>query len=280
MKVTIVTPNYNGADTIERTIRSVRNQRHDDIEHIVVDDGSTDRSREIIRRHSDHVRLIEKPNEGQPTAVNVGFREATGRLVSWLNSDDLLLPGAVQAAVQRFDKEPTASMLYGDYAVIDEQDRVIAARQQPSFDYNICLYGYLTVSNAAVFFNRSSLQRCGGCDPALPRACDMDLYLRVARLGPVIHIKQFMGAYRKRARSIHIAQADLLDRETWKVRERHSGLCARDLVVSHRQFRARAFLRMLVEGALWCRLYPFRRYHVSLTSKLVSAALQPEPELT
>lgn len=275
MRVTVVTPNYNGAPTLERTIWSVLNQEHTDLEHIVVDDGSTDASREILSRYSGKLRVIEKAKGGQPTAVNAGLRAATGELVCWLNSDDLLLRGAVGRAAEAFESDPRASMVYGDYVVIDESDAVTAVRRQPSYHFNTSLYGYLTVSNACVFFRRSAVERAGFADESLPRACDMDLFLRVATLGRVIHIPQFMGAYRNRMNSIHVSQAAALEDEAWAIRSRHSPhLTRRQLHLLHGFHKFAAASRMLLEGAAWCRMWPFGAFYLAGCQQLVNSALQ------
>jgi glycosyltransferase involved in cell wall biosynthesis len=229
----------------------------------VVDDGSTDESRAVARRF-DRVILVEKSNGGLPTALNAGLRRATGQIVCWLDSDNLLLPGAVAEAVACFRKSPHASIVYGDYSVIDELDRVVRVRRQPSFDYRICLYGYLTICNAAVFFNGAMLDAAGGADESIGCACDMDLYLRMARLGPVIHLRRFLGAYRSRPDAMHVSQASREREEMWRNRIRHSGggLSMNQLRLRHAWYKARAAVRMLREGALWCRVWPFGRLAV------------------
>jgi glycosyltransferase involved in cell wall biosynthesis len=239
---------------------SVLSQNYPDLEYIVVDDGSTDASIPIINKYSGSIKLVAKANGGLPTAINAGFQKATGSLICWLDSDNLLLPGALRKVATTFSTNPLASMIYGDFIKINEEGRPIAMRKQPSFDYDICLYGYLTVSNAAVFFSRKLLAETGYADETLRCACDMDLFLRFAKLGPVIHVSEYLGAYRIHQNSMSILQADRHSNETWSVRLKHTSPNAnlhimRILCSWH---KLRVVIRMILEGVIWCRIWPVK----------------------
>src|SRR5262245_36795152 len=99
-RVSIVTPSYNQAQFLEETMLSVLEQDYPNIEYVVVDDGSTDGSVEIIRRHADRLAWwTHQENAGQVAAINRGFERTSGELMAYLNSDDTLLPGAVTEMV-------------------------------------------------------------------------------------------------------------------------------------------------------------------------------------
>ncbi|TAN48471.1 MAG: glycosyltransferase, partial [Rhodospirillales bacterium] len=102
-KISVITASFNSARYIEETILSVVNQGYPNLEHILVDGGSTDGTLEIVERYRDHfAKIVVEPDDGQADAITKGFRLATGELSTWLNSDDLFMPGALMAMVARF----------------------------------------------------------------------------------------------------------------------------------------------------------------------------------
>ena len=119
--VSIVTPSYNQAAYLEETIRSVLDQSYEPLEYVVVDDGSTDGSAELAERYADRLKLIRHENSGQPAAINRGFAQTSGELMGYLNSDDTLLPDAVETMVAALEREPKALLVYGDAHYTDER---------------------------------------------------------------------------------------------------------------------------------------------------------------
>jgi glycosyltransferase involved in cell wall biosynthesis len=96
-RISVITPSFNQAEFLERTIRSIYNQGYPNLEHIVIDGGSTDSSVDIIRKYEKRFAYWHsEPDKGQRDAINTGARHATGTNMTWINSDDLLLPGALQ----------------------------------------------------------------------------------------------------------------------------------------------------------------------------------------
>jgi glycosyltransferase involved in cell wall biosynthesis len=131
--VSIVTPSYNQAPFLEETIRSVLEQDYEPIEYVVVDDGSTDGSVEIVRRFEDRLAWwTRQENAGQVAALNRGFARTTGAHMGFLNSDDTLLPGAVTAMMAELEADPDLLLVYGDALYTDETGRrtgYLAARE-------------------------------------------------------------------------------------------------------------------------------------------------------
>jgi glycosyltransferase involved in cell wall biosynthesis len=120
--VSIVTPSYDQGEFLEETIRSVLEQDYEPIEYVVVDDGSTDGSVEIVRRYADRLAWwTRQENAGQVAALNRGFARTTGAYMGYLNSDDTLLPGAVSAMVGELEADPELLLVYGDALYTDER---------------------------------------------------------------------------------------------------------------------------------------------------------------
>lgn len=102
-RISVITVCYNSARYIEETILSVLNQGYPNVEHILIDGGSTDGTMAIVERYKDHfARIVSEPDQGQADAITKGFRLASGELATWLNSDDLFMPGALMAMATRF----------------------------------------------------------------------------------------------------------------------------------------------------------------------------------
>ena len=139
-----------------------------ELEHIVMDGGSTDDSVSIIRRYASRLTYwASEPDRGQSDAINRGFRRCTGDIVTWLNSDDVLLPGALQEVVQAFAANPSAEAVYGDFVYIDGADRVLRKRRVfHEFRYETLLFhDYL--GQPAVFYRRGVLDKIGLLDESL-----------------------------------------------------------------------------------------------------------------
>src|SRR5437870_5518796 len=104
-RISMVTPSYNQGPFIRDTILSVLGQGYPNLEYLIIDGGSTDSTVEIIKEYEKHLsyRVSEKDN-GQSHAINKGFRKATGEILMWLNSDDLLMPGALFFIADKINK--------------------------------------------------------------------------------------------------------------------------------------------------------------------------------
>ncbi|MCU0371259.1 MAG: glycosyltransferase, partial [Bacteroidales bacterium] len=123
-KISIITPSYNQANFLKETVQSILSQDIDiELEHIVVDGGSTDGSVEYLRSVGDKIRWVSEPDHGQADAVNKGIRMATGDIIGWLNSDDLYLPGTLQAVAGHFRSNPDCRWVYGRCRIIDSSGK-------------------------------------------------------------------------------------------------------------------------------------------------------------
>jgi glycosyltransferase involved in cell wall biosynthesis len=133
--VSIVTPSYNQAAYLEDTIRSVLEQDYEPIEYVVVDDGSTDGSVEIVRRYEGRLTAaIRQENAGQVAALNRGFARTSGAFMGYLNSDDTLLPGAITRMAAELEADPDLLLVYGDALYTDEHGRQTGYLPAREFD--------------------------------------------------------------------------------------------------------------------------------------------------
>src|SRR2546421_4140100 len=123
--VTIVTPTLNMGDFLDETIDSVLSQDYPHIEYVVIDGGSTDGSVDILRSFGDRFRWVSEPDGGQSDAINKGFALCQGAIRAYLNSDDVLCPGAVRTAVMHFMRHAEWDMIYGSALNIAADDRIL-----------------------------------------------------------------------------------------------------------------------------------------------------------
>ena len=178
--VSIVTPSYNQAQFLEETILSVLNQDYPNIEHIIIDGGSTDGSVDIIRKYENRLAYwVSEPDEGQSHAINKGFAKAHGEIFAWLNSDDTYLPGAVRSAVQFLMEHPDVAVVYGDANDIDDNGELIKRRRAEEFNLNR-LYERNFIPQPTAFFRRAAFEEVGGLDINFHYRMDRDLWIKMA----------------------------------------------------------------------------------------------------
>lgn len=188
MTFSIVTISFNQKAFLEEAIISVLNQDVSNLEYIVVDPGSTDGSRELIQRYADRLAAtIFEPDHGAPDGLNKGFARATGTLCGFLNSDDVLLPGALGSVASAFEAHPDCDIVMGNGFIVDRSGRPICHVRAGGFTVKRYFYGGATWLQQATFFRRGPFEETGGFNP-LNRSCwDGELVLEMARRGCGIH---------------------------------------------------------------------------------------------
>jgi glycosyltransferase involved in cell wall biosynthesis len=212
--VSIVTPSFNHVHFIEATMRSVLDQGYPHLEYIVVDGGSTDGSADVIRSYEKRLaHWSSEPDRGQAHAINKGMARSTGSIMAWLNSDDLLLPGAIDYVVDWFNSHPNVDAVYGNRIVIDhggnEVGRWILPRHAASAlrwrDY---------VPQETLFWRRSLWDRIGGrINEEFQFAMDWELLLRFHRAGArFARLPRFIGAFRTHPQQKSLALVESVGR--------------------------------------------------------------------
>lgn len=185
--VSIVTPSFNQAQYLEQTILSVLEQDYPHIEYWLMDGASTDGSVEIIQKYADRLAgWVSEKDKGQADAVNKGFRQATGDIVGWLNSDDLYYPGAISAAVKAFQENPDASFVFSDVNSIDGHGN--AFNRMHFGDWKLKdLMQFKIISQPGVFMRRSALEQAGYLDLDYHYLLDVELWLRMASIAEPVY---------------------------------------------------------------------------------------------
>ena len=205
MKISIVTISFNQAAYLDECIQSVAEQTHGELQYIVVDPGSTDGSREIIREQSEAIDLaVLEPDSGPADGLNKGFARADGEVLGYLNADDRFAPGALAIVDDYFRSHPDVDVLCGAIRLIDERGRA-SPRKRTSDLFNLARYaaGVCNVNQQATFFRREAFQRAGGFNPENRIAWDGELLVDMALAGcRFATIAKVLGDFRVYAESI------------------------------------------------------------------------------
>jgi glycosyltransferase involved in cell wall biosynthesis len=195
--VSIVMPSFNQARFLEEAIGSVLSQRERVKEFFVLDAGSTDGSVEIIKKHEDRIDWWRsEPDGGQSNAIADGFDRATGDVLAWLNSDDALLPGAIDALLDRFDADPGLGLVEGDTVVVDGDSRVIRCDRRAGPSRQWMRYGYMRIHQPSTFFRREVYERVGGVDRSLHCVMDTELWYRILSETNAERLERYCGVHR------------------------------------------------------------------------------------
>jgi glycosyltransferase involved in cell wall biosynthesis len=258
MKFSIVTPSFNQGRFIERTLASVARQDGAQIEHMVVDGGSSDDTVAILQRVGTRgLRWVSEPDRGQTDAINKGIRATDGDVIGWLNSDDIYYPGAIAAVAAYLEAHPEVDLVYGLADHIDADDRTIDL--YPTQAWNLQrLEDTCYICQPAMFFRRRVVERFGQLDENLHFCMDYEFWLRLGRAGArfgfvdrkLAGSRMYGGNKTLSARmKVHLEINDMMKRTIGRVPERW--LCNyAHVVVDQRLDRRREPVRFLRAVAL------------------------------
>ncbi len=182
MKISIVTACYNSKNTIEDTLRCIKNQTHPDIEHIVVDGGSTDGTVDILKRYQDDIDcLIIEPDKGHYDGMNKGLRQATGDIIGLLNSDDFYYNNDVLKLVAQTLEDPNVDACYGDLLYVEKENTDKVLRYWQSSDYQHDLFGKGWMPPHPTFFFKKHVHDNFGAyfNLKYTLAADVDVLMRL-----------------------------------------------------------------------------------------------------
>ncbi len=198
MKLTIVTPSSNQGAFLEETLCSVISQRDLVHEFFVLDAGSTDGSVQIIKKYEHSIDWwVSQPDEGQCDAIHTGFCRATGDVLYWINSDDVLLPGALEKVHAAWDRDPGLDVVTGWGVAIDGASRILRMKRRVHDSPRWARLGYVRVHQPCTFFRRALYEAVGGLDLGLHCVLDTELWYRMFRAGSKWGgIADYVAAYR------------------------------------------------------------------------------------
>ncbi|MHA1384504.1 MAG: glycosyltransferase family 2 protein [Candidatus Helarchaeota archaeon] len=216
--VSVVTPSLNQGQFIEQTILSVKNQHYPNIEHIIIDGGSTDNTLDIIKKYEDTYNMcwISESDKGQADAINKGFKMARGEIIGWLNSDDVYFDSEVIFTIARAFSIYDVDIIYGDAIKINEKNKLMKIRVSPNFNYGL-LTQWCYIIQPTVFFKVNVVKE-EILNVNLNYSMDYEFWLRLGKKYKWKHITKIIAADRNHPDRKIIRNSMLSGEETRKVK--------------------------------------------------------------
>jgi glycosyltransferase involved in cell wall biosynthesis len=209
-RVSIIIPTYNCASYVGRAIDSVRAQTYKDYEILVVDDGSTDNTKDVVVQYGREVTYLYQQNQGVSAARNHAVSKASGELLAYLDADDMWYPEKLERQVAFLDTHQDCGMVHSEMSVINEQDEILHVRfyeeTHRSVPHGHCVQQLLTrchIQTLTVVERRNTFDRVGGFDERLPIAQDYLHWIMIAADGQALgYLAEPLGKYRWRTGSL------------------------------------------------------------------------------
>ncbi len=222
----MTTPSFEQGEFLDATIASIVGQRHDRLDYVVQDAQSTDSTPDVLDRWTGRgVRAVVEKDGGQANAINRGFGRVEGEIMGWLNSDDLLLPGALQTVASVFASRPDIDVVYGHRIIVDGAGDEIGRWIMPPHESEVLSWADY-IPQETMFWRRRVWDEAGGeIDESFRFAVDWDLILRFSDVGATFaRIPRFLGAFRVHEQQKTSAQiASTGEAEMMRLRERTLG---------------------------------------------------------
>ncbi len=194
MKITIITPSYNQGPYLEQTILSVLNQSYPDVEHIVVDGGSTDNTVAILKKYPS-VRWISEKDEGQADALQKGLEMSTGDIIGWINSDDYLERDIFGRVYETFETTQT-DWIIGNITFVNENKKTVHPDKSLVITKKTLLSNPDSLRQQGTFFRKEALIKSGGFDKKYHLCMDLDLWFRMLKLSEPIMVDENFAYFR------------------------------------------------------------------------------------
>jgi glycosyltransferase involved in cell wall biosynthesis len=281
--VSIVTPSLDQAGTIAQTLQSLREQTYPNIEHIVVDGGSTDGTLEILRaaENDSALRWSSEPDSGMYAAINKGLSRANGEILAYLNTDDSYFPWTVETAVGALEAHPDAGFVFGDLLVLWADGSLQLDFHSPFRLAYLRRHAFL--AQPTVFFRRRVWDAVGPFDESLQLLGDCEYWMRIAGRFPGRKVNEVLALQREHPAAKRYVHSELMDQELDEIRSRYPkpgrtlGYLARVEAGIQRRRLAASFLADVLTGRgdSWPRFLGDDHWRRSVAPARFAATLLP-----
>lgn len=202
-KISVITPSYNQDKYIEKTILSVLNQNYPNLEYFILDGGSTDNSVKIIKKYQSHLTYWHsKKDNGQSDAIQQGLNLATGEILCWLNSDDILLPNSLNLISELFSKYPKIEWLTSQSIIIDDKDQIVRTGLHFGKSRTFLRLGLYHgkclgfIPQEGTFWRKSLWIKSGSVIPSKNYCMDYQLWKKFAKYSTLVNLEAPLAAFR------------------------------------------------------------------------------------
>lgn len=214
-KISIITPSLNQGSFIQETIESVLAQNYPNLEYLIMDGGSTDNTLDVLALYSGRLHWVSEKDDGQTHAINKGLSRSSGDIVTYLNADDLLLPGALHTVAHIFMTVPHVVWTTGKCRIIDEANREIRSLITAYKNFWLHIHSRPAllvmdyISQPATFWRADLLTRLGFLDENLHYVMDYDYWLKLYAESPPVFIPEYLAAFRLHVHSKTTAKTSM-----------------------------------------------------------------------
>ncbi|MFC1922183.1 glycosyltransferase family 2 protein [Chloroflexota bacterium] len=211
--MSVVLPTYNQAHYLPEALNGILDQTFKDFELIVVNDGSTDNTSQVLEKYQQKLDIIviQQENQGLPRALNSGFAQARGDYLTWTSSDNITLPNMFEVLYSALECDPSVGVVYADWFFINDGGETLSLYK--SLDYDRYLLLYQNYVHCCFLFRKECLERVGGYDPEFIYSEDWEFWIRVSRYFRMKRIPQPLYKYRIHPKSM---TTDVLEGTTQK----------------------------------------------------------------
>jgi len=243
MQISIVIPSFNQGVYIGETIKSILDQKEKDVEIIIVDNKSTDKTKEILEKYKNQIKIISEKDRGQTDAINKGMEMAKGDILAYLNSDDYYEPGSLKTVREFFRDNTEAKIIYGQGKLVDEKGRMIRMykTEHPTLD---SLFRECVISQPTVFMRREVFEKIGEFDTNLNYAMDYDYWIRVGKKYRFHYIDRILASTRIHPKS-KTAQSEKVFEGILKVLKKNYGKVSDEAVFNYAFVKERSSVRRI-----------------------------------
>ncbi len=230
LKISIVTPSYQQGRYIRMCINGVKNQSDVTVDHIILDNCSTDETGQALEAYradpgSVELTFIVEPDNGQTDAINRGFKMATGDVVCWLNTDEWYAEGALARVAEYFHTHPKVDVVFGDCDFVDSEGNLVKRKREYGFSQSMLIYYGCFMPSCATFIRRRVIDTGLWLDPEFRVTMDFDWYVRIAKAGyRIAHIPYTLASFTWHDNNISSAFLTRRAIERRMVQDRYSGI--------------------------------------------------------